>query len=359
MADDLSRFEIRELTGSQRWITLSGRAMPYRGIAWGMHQRTKKSEYAGNPVATIQVLGPGYDDTHITGTWKERFIRETGAVNLVGFDDLAAGDTQRITVEQLCAAFERVQQAGNALQVQNGRWLREGILKSFVPTPGLPNGSDVQWELIFEWSKRDEVATTAASSPPNPRGQLRNELANTASAASARPRVVRPDIQGIVRGAMQTSRTIAGQMFDTFRQTQALVTKVTAELAAANATQTEQLRTTLDTERTQIGDVPRTSCTDSDQVVDLMAVETWRRTLSYQQEVMRNGAMQRARNMRDGLVPGALQIVTVPGDTTLRKLSTAYYGTADSWQVIADANGFHDSFIARGTIVVIPPLGTG
>ena len=49
------------------------------------------------------------------------------------------------------------------------------------------------------------------------------------------------------------------------------------------------------------------------------------------------------------------QTVVVPGDTTLRMLSLRYYGTSDSWQRIADANGLTDSLVRAGTTIYIPP----
>lgn len=349
------RFVITELTGSQRSISLGGRALPYRGVSWGATMRSKQTWYPGNPRGTLQVLGPQYEPTIIVGCWKARYlVNGKSAIGQVGFPDL---ELSPWSPDALVAAFYSILNAGNALRVEWRAEVREGILKRFVPTYGRPTGVDVEWEMEFEWSgANDAPAPRAAESPPDPSGELREELNDADSAADARPQTVVPEVRTELRDLQAQYRRGAGSMFDNFRLIAASPAVPLGQISSLIAT-TELLREEIDHERDAIAGVPRQGITLSDRVSDLLDVERWRRTVSFEQGDLRNGCLRRAKQAKDRAIPGALTVVTVPGDTTLRRLSFTYYGTADEWQRIADVNGFVDSLVPAGTVVVIPPTG--
>lgn len=354
----VERFTIEELTGDRRSISLGGRALPYPGVAWGATMRNKKTWYAGNPRGTLQVLGPEYDPTDLSGCWKDRFfaIDRAGAasVTAVGFPDLEEISQQN--VDKLIAAFYSILQAGNALRVQWRAEVREGILAHFVPTYGRPTGTDVEWSMSFEWIAKDEAPATAAPAEAEPRGALREELGNVDAASDSRPAQVNATTRGIVAETQFDTRSLAGQMFDAFSSMGGARGPLQPlDGVAALLSLTEQMRVELDAEREQIESVPVQLTTLSDRAVDLMNVDAWRRTLDFEQGKLRDGCLRRAASAQNRVAPGSMVIVKVPGATTLRTLSLIYYGTADSWKQIADINDLTESLVPAGTTLVIPP----
>lgn len=358
------RFTIEELTGSQRSISLGGRALPYRGVAWGASMRIKRTWYAGNPRGTIQVLGPEYEDTQVDGAWKDRFVGRIGTVRSFGFDLGALGVTvgsQGSTVgeiwsaDALVAAFYSILNAGNALRVSWRAEVREGVLVEFIPTYGRPTGVDVEWTMKFAWNAVDAPPATAGAAAPEPRAALRQELNDVDAASDGRPTVVNNAGRAQVSASLFNERSIAGQLFDGYASI-AIASGPSALLApvASVLSATEQMREVLDDARTEIESVPVQALTLSDRAVDLLNVDSWRRTLDYEWGLLQGGCLLRATSFQQQVAPGSLRIVTLPGATTLRTLSLTYYGTADSWEKIADVNGFTDSTVPAGTSVIIP-----
>lgn len=143
---EVPAFEVEELTGSQRSIRLRDRALPYQGVGFPITQRTKKTYYGGNPVATLQVLGPDYGNTQLDGIWKARFLADSVEFNSGNSGSAAAPDLS--SPEDLVLLFEDIALSGNTLRVQWGPHVREGILVRF--TPDWIRLQDVKWAMEFE-----------------------------------------------------------------------------------------------------------------------------------------------------------------------------------------------------------------
>ena len=107
----------------------------------------------------------------------------------------------------------------------------------------------------------------------------------------------------------------------------------------------------------QTVDVPYTSIQVDDSVVSVLDLESWRRSEALETRRLNAAQITQARNLVDVIEPGAIAIVSIAQNTTLRQLAIKYYGNADRWQAIADANGFVDSQVEAGTLVIIPPSG--
>lgn len=352
------RFSIEELTGARRSIALGGRSLPRRGVGWGVEMRKKQTWYPGAKRGTIQVLGPQYMDTHLSGAWKDRFLR--GQVEASGFAEQFGGRSNVLsashptTAAELVAVFYSICQAGNALRVSWQNETREGILASFLPTYGVPSGNDVEWEMVFAWEGAGEPPAVVSTEEPDARAQQRQEMANVDNAAAS-PTTTNNATRSLVATTQRSTRTLGGGMFDALRSIPLSFPPL--EPVSSLVSLTEQMRTLLEDERERLADVPRQVTTLSDRVLDLVNVESWRRSLSAAQRDLEAGCMTRASNASKKVLPGALTVVTVPGSTTLRDLSLTYYGSADDWQRIADTNGLSDSYVAAGTVLVIPPPG--
>lgn len=336
-------FAIEELTGSQRLVALTGRALPYQGVAFGSRQRTKRTVYGGNPVATIQVLGAEYDNTTIRGMWKDRFLPGQIAV---------AGAEQIETAEQAVALFEDLARVGNTLRVQWGNVVRVGILVAFVPT--WTRTQDVAWEAEFEWSSEDDTAPRAVEQTILTDDEIRTTSTDVDDAVIEDPPNVLPEYRADVKERTDATRVSVGDVFGRLAQVRRAV-QVPINQVQAIAASAETIRREVESTLGVLVDQPYTQAQVIDDVIEVLACERWRRTLARADRAMRAAVLRRSRSLARTAVPGAIAIVVMPGESTLRDLSRTYYGTADSWQLIADANGFSSSRVAPGTVVVVPP----
>lgn len=336
-------FTIEETTGSKRRVTLHGRALPYQGVAWAGAQRTKLTWYPGNPTATLQVLGAEEEPTEINGMWKDRYL--PGQVDVAGFPEVR-------TAEELVAIFEALRIAGNALRVQWGPNVREGILKRF--SASYARLEDVSWEATFEWFARNEGIAPRLTARPPQISDLRQRLNAIDDQLAFEPPGISLDYRSQILGGINTIRQKAGVVFDGLRAINALA-RTPAFALGAIASAVDSIRFEAEDEIGRLENIPRETVHATDRVADVLVFEGWRRTLAHRVFMFRGSAQERHREVKEQAKPGALKFITVPGDTTLRQIALAEYGSADSWQEIADANGFDGSIVPAGTVVIIPP----
>lgn len=152
-------------------IELEGRSLPYRPIVYEGRQRVKTTWYAGNTVATQQVMGPIEEPTVVNGMWKDRFL----------------GDGQARGMANL---FDTLRRSGSLVEVTWGAgilentafgfsFVRQGIVARTKFTFDRPQ--DVAWEVEFHWNGQGEQITpfvnTALVNPKNGLEVLRDSLA--------------------------------------------------------------------------------------------------------------------------------------------------------------------------------------
>jgi len=344
-------FQVEEVDGLRRYVALRGRTLPYQGVDFGGSTRTKRTTYAGNPVASIQVLGPEFDPTEIHGMWKDRFVPEQAIAT--GFEGLGFEQSPTLA-EHLVRVFESLQQAGAKLRVQWGAVVRFGVLKKF--TPSWVRAEDVSWSAEFEWSGAAETMPRA-SLVPNQGQAIRTALNGVDDVLPFDPFVFAEDIRDLILGGVGEIRVQVGVLFDGLRAIQSAVELpldiVGRIIAAADSVRVES--------RDLLGEVldsPYTKMTTADGVVDVLNVEGYRRTVGARVFDLRGTSIKQARTIEKAAAPGAISIVRVAQDTTLRMLSLRFYGTSDAWQGIADVNGFVDSQVPAGTVVIIPPIAS-
>lgn len=351
-------FVIQELTGDERRLALGGRALPslvngQGTVAFGIEVKTKKTTYPGNANSTIQVLGPSFDDTVISGIWKERFLSDQ--IEASGFPDLTDGDGV-VTPAQLVAAFYSLAKSGNAIRVSWGPVVREGVLKKFVDT--WYREQDVGWEATFEWNADDEPARRAAPATPEPTTELRQDMSRTDDAATSRPNTLNPSVGEQVKTTTSSRRQIAGQVFDAVRAIQNAVPGTNpVDAVASLVSSAGDMLALMNSSGAQLADVPYTQLQVSDSPLAVLSAESWRRTLVREQDRLAAHLVRRARVERARVAPSSIAIVRMREATTLRSLAIRYYGSADDWQRIADANGVNGSMVPAGTVIVIPPRG--
>jgi len=346
---------ITELTGSQRSIVLRDRVLPYRPVAWGGAHERVKTWYAGNPVATIQMLGPRERETEIRGTWKTRYIAADGArmVSLWGFDDLADSD-DGITAEILVAAFKRLRVAGNLLRVSWGPEVRRGVLAEFTPNWQRPE--DVEWSALFDWTQIGDVDAPRAADVSQPSVDLEAEMAALDDVASRLPPIIIPNVTTALIAAEEAVRiaavTLAGQVAAV-----AGVPEIGSEQFRGIAATVDALVTEGAALRALVEDGGLEFLIPTDGAVDVLGVGAWRGDLSAAVLALLVAAIAAREGVRGRLVDDFLAVVVLRGGQTLRTLARDYYGDAGAWILIADANGFTISNPPVGTILVIPRRG--
>lgn len=356
MPDPISvsgRFSIVELTGQLRQIDLLGRALPYQRVAFGGETKNKLTFYPGNPQGTLQVLASTLQPTVLQGMWKDRFV--PGQVEAVGFDGLSPGDTA--TASLIVRAFEELRRSGQRLRVQWYDVVREGVLSRFTPTWIRPQ--DVEWEAEFTWFQENVEAPRAGDEPPDDRPALRRSMdENDRAFRDVRGRSVERSFRSAIGSFVRSERVQLAQSFAALNTISRALPGAVVDLSEpvnALAACASTIRSEVSSALVLLTDLPYTEATLVDAVLDVLGAESWRRTVGLTQDGLAVSATRVALREAERNVGALGQTVVVPGDTTLRMLSLRYYGTSDSWQRIADANGLTDSLVRAGTTIYIPP----
>lgn len=334
-------FGIEELTGEQRVVLLQGRALPYQGVGWNARQRTKKTVYAGNPVGTIQILGPDYDNTTIEGMWKQRFL--SGQIVVSTGEEIT-------TPEQAVRLFESLVTSGNTLAVQWGPVVRYGLMVNFEHVWLRPQ--DLRWTAEFEWTGASEIPARATPAPSDD-SDVQDTSTQTDDALVADPASIDSEYQETVTEEANSTRVNVGQLFVALQEIRAQVSTSIASVQAALSS-AEAVRTGVGSSLLTLSDLPYTEAQRVDTVVEVFACEAWRMTTAEASRRLRAACQRRAIEVAKAAIPSAIAVVVMPGDQTLRDLARIYYGSADSWQLIADANGLVGAIVEAGTIVVVP-----
>jgi hypothetical protein len=366
--------EIQQLEGSRPiTVLLRGRAMPYTGVAWEGEQHSKLTWYPGNPVATQQVLGPRETNTTMGGTWKDRFIQ--GAV-------VRNGDPGVITTAmQAVQLLDELWRSGKRVRVQWAQFVRTGLIKRFTPTAD--RVQDIQWEIEFEWSGRDdELAPRAATQESAPAGndllKLLNDLEDIftlapamAAAFSARIISTIADVRDGVSKAIDTLRAVetlvnlpaavVGSLKSSVaalgRQLQDLERRIIGERSSAQDRQTATRAKGGYTDPRRLG--RRGAALSSSAVTQELSFEAWRRTLAFAARAL-NAKLQRV--LLDVLArsqPPTTRVVVVRQGQTLYSLATEFYGSPDFANFLANTNRLQTALVPAGFRLRVPdrPLG--
>lgn len=341
-------FVIRELTGTQREVELINRALPYRPAEWGGNQHYVQHWYPGNRVATIQVLGPREKNLELKGTWKTRFIGND--VFTTGFDEFIPVGEQA-TAETLTQVFHSLRIAGNLLEVRWGPEVRRGILSDF--NPNYQRVEDVEWTMTFVWSQRDAREAPRASIVRDSVEPVRTAMNNLDDTLATQP-------IGLNEGPLSAITDAVNFVRQGVTAFTAAVVQVQGAAAVTRA-RVQQLQTIarqiadgVRAIQEDTVDLPYTDFLPIDDVDSVFDVEVWRRQLGIDARTVDAETLRTLQRIEDDAIPEAIATIAIQQDTTLRALAQQYYGDADSWTLIANANGLIRSVVEAGTIVVIP-----
>ena len=346
-------FEIRELTGSQRRVVLRGRALPYQGAMWEVSQRERTKWYAGNPVATQQVLGPEEMPTTIEGQWKDKYLLNAADGTTSAVVEGFALQALPGTAAQLVEAFEALARSGNSVRVEWGSQVRTGLLKRF--RAAYDREEDLAWEAEFSWSSRNDEVAPRAAAPP----ETVFELVSAANAVSDIPLPEDGLLdQDYLAEVLSEIATIEGQVsellgiLDTIDQIQDAPSLILGRVRTA----VENLRNQATVAINRLAEIPGVTASTNDRASTTIEVERWRAQQTRAIFVLRRQAQKTGDAVRDQLTPEASRVVTVTQATSLLTISVQEYGTPDEWQFLADINGLDSSIAPAGFQLFVPPL---
>lgn len=344
-------FIITELEGSRRSVVLSDRALPYKPLEAPGEQLVVQKWYPGSRVATLQVLGPREGDWEIKGTWKTIFLAAKGMVRLTGFGDIPNTDG-RITAEDLVEVFHRLRIAGNTLEVSWGPEVRRGILERFKP--GYQVIQDIEWTASFKWSQRGSNAPARASFALDTTATVRRSLDDLDLTAAEMPATILPGPATTIRDRLNAVRSSGVALTESLASAQAAAFTTIADVQDIQALAERTVQAAEALRSGELSDLPYVELLALDDVSSAVAVETWRRDMGARTRDVQAASMESAGAVEKRLTPGAEQTYTVRENESLRRLALRFYGSADDWTLIADANNLVGSDVPVGTRLVIP-----
>ncbi|MGB1275458.1 MAG: hypothetical protein ACPG77_06880 [Nannocystaceae bacterium] len=373
-------FIIREITGLRRTIVLKARSLPYRPVTWSIEQAMEVTWYPGNPVASVQVLGPRHLPLPITGMWKDNFLLDPeSSAELYNFPSLLpaaiSGEFSRggnsfmssgtvpsqkaVRARALRDAFYLICKSGSKLQLEWGSLVRYGHLKEL--TFEIDREEDLLYEMSFAVTgdapsepKRSLLPKLQASSLLDKLLALLDGILDTLlkalfAATAFKRRVIGKitRISSAISGILSALGDLAGFVFAPLEVLGAIrAGLISIKLAGLDLLDTLRIGPSAALEASIAGnsfDMATASLTES---------ELRSRTVELISE-----AVEAERQLEETAAPNIIGTYVSPGgSTSLRDISTRFFDTPSNWPKIAAFNGLSGSIVPRGTVVQVPRL---
>ena len=334
---------IEEVDGD-RFVALSGRALPFRGVNFGTLMRKEVTWYAGSNVGTMQVLGLEEPNTDIEGMWSDRYL--AGQVSVGGFPEV-------VLASDLVAIFKEIAGRGSRLRVQWGPEVRNGIIESFDPT--YERQEDVAWSISFAWFGRDDAEVTRAFTPSEP------DQEPALSAMNELDEVAADEPSRASRSYLSTVRSqvtsIRGSTTSYINAVKRVALSPNPPLGPLNEVITAARQIGEDVKSlVSNASEPIDESILSERAEDRLLGDLARRNVSRSAVGVRSETGTVARRLEKKVRPRGRTIIEVREGQTLRRLAMEFYGSSDDWSRIALANGLTRSVVEPGTLLVIPDV---
>lgn len=365
---DPSAFGILELTGDKNHLLLYGRALPYRPLPFAGKMRAEFTRYPGNPIATIQMIGPDEGTTTINGMWKDRFIKTTSDLGAPVFGQPGIATYNGTTVAnvfdlvQLVDGFRR---RGQLLEVGWDEIVRHGIIRTF--TQRWLRREDVEWELEFEWASQgeNELPVGFSVTPPivdiiNGIIDSVNELTDAIASIQAAYSTI-ASWMNTISNALDAIQEAAGALVDLATQA---VNGVLAPLALAKKL-TSTVQTIIDKAKEiddTIASLPARKTRYVQDISSLTQAEALeserlnRQARRAARKTRAESARKRQEMQANSQEQRPLAVITAKEGQDLRDISREAYGTPDEWRRLMAYNGFITSKLTAGDQVIVPKL---
>ena len=344
-------------------IPLEGRALPYRAgaggsVSFGMRQRVKTVWYPGNPVATQLIFGPTLPPTTINGVWRDRYLGEDAAIDLVEL------------FQELCATGVQLRVVWSALDYQ-------GVIAGVDFQPGQPTGGlgDLGWSITFDWGARNGEGPRRVVGDDVSR-TMRDDIARAAT-SFGQLRQLALDVTGVVTELHGLPSTLSAAVGVTVEDLDAegataldTLTQAVSDLGfvdepppraleSAGAGLGQALDLQADTLDTFSNLFPGVATTSDDPAV-LLALYLDRRTVVTLALTALDDAWQALQRVEALTRPAEQVIVRPVVGSDLRDIALLYYGDADLWMRLASANGITEGSRVPDDVheIVVPLVAT-
>lgn len=396
---------IAELTGHQRVVQLSGRALPYRpNFRFAAEQNIDEGKYTGFPRVNQTVLGASERETEINGTWKDRFLGDTSAGPQASVEDFVPDGvavsidspltsfSPLLTARDLVMIFEDILYGGRPLRF---KWLHiRRIGRLCVFEHNWLNAHDVEWKMTFKWIGRDEQIGL-----PSPARTTLHALAQEFNAAytdvheatnfdgidDLDPRFAdRVDasigrIQGAIsdiEGTIETRVTAVSDLGASLLRASSIATYIRDRAQELIDALDGVVYPAMLVAQHPGAIVPKGFSFDALTAVDLgqsgQLVESMLDTepgAAITAACQNRAAVQLARKMRHvaarrrfatlrQLEDDSLAVVVLRDQQDLRDIALEWYGNAEDWEQIRRANGLSTVSPPAGTVIFVPNPGT-
>lgn len=385
---DGGTFEIEELTGDRRILSLSGRAAPYRPVAFETRHRISSTAYAGFSQKTQQPLGAESGPTTVQGSWKNIYL----AAHLVALvsgvvgdpDDHAASSVDTDTAEGLCEIVDDITRKGQLCKVTWAHLVRIGRLSKFIQK--WHNTNDCEWEIEFDFIGRDESLKTGTPPPASvsDTSQQASKAYKDVDDATSFDNVPDLDqsfasaidvhVSALQQSVIDLDDTVTARVtgvsdsLDSTRRAIAtcqLVEDTAANLIAELGARVAATAVAYDASAISIGAgvtsftvSPYRDLRGADPGQVLSAAIGMAKTAAAARRLKNVCGRQRIALARQAEA-NVIAVVKIRAEEDLRDLALRYYGTAHGWTTIRKFNGFAGSQVDPGTIVLIPAASNG
>ena len=367
MSSDASPLTIEELTGQRRVLVLSARALPFRPISFLGTQRKEITRYPGNPIATMQMLGPTEEPTTIHGRWSDRFVRSVDDDGrTVEPEALAYLNGELVPdVRTLASTVDDLRRQGQQIRVTWEHLARDGIIDQFKQD--WLRADIVEWEIKFEWGSQADVQTpTAISAQSGDQSDFATKIGTQADELTAATISADFSLSESISSFLQKATNSINLASDTITAASDNATgAITSpeESAREILGAVDNLKVNCQSILNKLASQPAQALVLADDIASLTLADSLD---AYQYSASLSSL---ARSLRDLAADGGdelkantddvtlLDIFTAVENLDLRSVSTRYYGDSNHWRELMSYNGLTDSRLTAGMMVLIPSLG--
>jgi hypothetical protein len=398
MTTEASAFEIRELSGDKRVVTLVGRALPFRPFSLRTSQRVEITDYPGNPESTSTVLGAKEKPTTVSGRWSDKFFDVLGVTTA---EDLAVEQSQQTiysmsldgaertertpaanrrvaraengqapfslnnqpvpTVELACKIMDSICREGQLIEVTWFVEKRVGHLADFEKR--WFNTHDAEWTMDFTWISRGEtpgaVVFISDTSTSGAFSTIQNHMAKLDSIGtgdlSLDGRFI-DRITGFINGISTLVTDMEDQVAQLADQVMSPVRAVRG-LVSTLTSLGDELDLMFDyLQSTVAGELAGGAAAETQTYSEKLSYEMWRRELeAWDREFARLAAEQK-RALQEQLDSELMGTYTARMGQDLRDVSKQFYNTPHEWRRIMLFNNLTSAELSVGQLVKVPKI---
>ena len=339
--------------------TAANRNIPERPWTFGIKQRTMRTDYPGGDDPTEQVLGPNFTPFTLTGRFDDRY-NPLAAAN----PDLGPEANREVINGYARAEMERLEtlvRRGNPVRITFENITIQGIIT----------------DLEFQYMRRSLVRYSFTMSPHHraPVGffSIRRSPRGVLNADQLRDDVSRVLNAMLERHARAPVARISGDLYidvdQGVRNIQSLIERVNDSIEQRNVSETREANLALleigsrflevVTAANDIKNMFRDRTTLNsldfdDSAIDVLNFNVWAKYMSSLAREMIVVANRSASQVAERAEPRALALYRPSSGEHLYEISTRFYQTPYSWQLIYERNGLTSTVLNGSELLIIP-----